>query len=86
MRQYSGHFYGNEIRLLSMSTAILIAVDALSNTAKSGNAFVLQNMLYGSLLQNCAQREIPILSIFVHFGSFQDVFSLLKGGKFFTDP
>ena len=46
-------------------------------------AFLLQNTLYGSLLQNYAQSEIPI---FIHFGSFQDVFSLLKGGKFFTDP
>ena len=26
------------------------------------------------------------LSIFIHFGSFQGVFSLLKGGNFFTDP
>ena len=31
MRKYSGHFYG----LLGMSVVILIAVDTLSNTAKS---------------------------------------------------
>ena len=35
MRQYSGHFYGNETCPLSMSAVILIAVDTLSNTAKS---------------------------------------------------
>ena len=39
------------------------------------------------LLQNYAQDEFPIFySIFVHLGSVQDGFSLIKGGKFFTDP
>ena len=43
-------------------------------------AFVLQNTLYGLLLQNYAHVEFLIFqSIFVHFGSFQDAFSLLKG-------
>ena len=33
-----------------------------------------------------AKRNPDFLSIFIHFGSFQDVFSLLKGGNFLTDP
>ena len=32
------------------------------------------------------ERNPDFLSIFIHFGSFQDVFSLLKGDNFFTDP
>ena len=34
----------------------------------------------------CTEQNPDFLSIFIHFGLFQDVFSLLKGGNFFTDP
>ena len=36
VRQYLGHFYGNETGLLSISAIVLIAVDTLSNTVESG--------------------------------------------------
>ena len=32
------------------------------------------------------ERNPDFLSIFIHFGSFQDVFSLLKGDNFISDP